>query len=93
MAQPKTLRVTIGAAATQVCSNSVFTQQVFFQNNGSNPCRVGDSNASMSTPQGILLSSGSPGDSMRSATFYETDLFYWYIAGTQGDVIDVLFVQ
>ncbi|MDE2104228.1 MAG: hypothetical protein KGL39_43730, partial [Patescibacteria group bacterium] len=55
--------------------------------------RYGD--ATVSSSKGILLSAGTPGGAGSQSTpvNYGTYLSDWWIAGTPGDVIDVLFIQ
>jgi hypothetical protein len=89
-----TLQVTIGASTTQVSTTSIPIKQLFIQNNAAHTIRVGDSNTTSS--RGALISSGSPGGSITSGSFgiqQATDLQQWFINGTNGDVIDVIYVQ
>jgi hypothetical protein len=89
-----TLQVTIGASTTQVSTTSVPIKQLFIQNNAAHTIRVGDINTTSS--RGALISSGSPGGSITSGAFgiqQATDLNQWFINGTNGDVIDVIYVQ
>lgn len=89
-----TLQVTIGASTTQVSTTSVPVKQLFIQNNAAHTIRVGDSLVTSS--RGALISSGSPGGSITSGAFgiqAATDLNQWWINGTNGDVIDVIYVQ
>jgi hypothetical protein len=95
-------QVTIGAAATQVSTAGVPCSVLVFQNNAAHACRyANDSSVSVTTPgavnggtagKGILLASGSPGGSgTTSPVIRGTMLNTWYIAGTQGDVIDYIY--
>jgi len=89
-----TLQVTIGAGVTQISTSSIPVKQVFFQNNQTHSMRVGDSLTT--TSRGALLANGSPGGSITSGAFgmqQATDLNQWYVAGTQNDVIDVIYIQ
>lgn len=85
-------------------SGNIYVQWLAFQNNAANPIRYGDQSVSMTTPaavnggtagKGILLAAGSPGMSGSQSTpiNYGTYLSDWWIAGTAGDVIDVLYIQ
>ena len=83
---------------------NIYVQWLCFQNNSAHPIRYGDQSASMTTPaasnggtagKGILLTGGSPGGSGSQSTpiNYGTYLSDWWIAGTSGDVIDVLYIK
>lgn len=85
-----TLQVTIGAGVTPVISSgNISCQWVAFQNNGAtNAMRIGD--ASISSTRGIKLLAG--------GAFYQSpptpknfNLAGWYVQGTQGDVIDIIY--
>ena len=78
-------------------------QWLQFQNNAANPIRYGGPNVSVTTPaavnlgtagNGMLLPGGQPGGSgsMSTPINYSTNLAEWYVAGTPGDVIDILFL-
>ena len=89
-----TLQVTIGASTTQVSTTSIPVKQLFIQNNAAHTIRVGDVNTTSS--RGALISSGSPGGSITSGAFgmqAASDLNQWWINGTNGDVIDVIYIQ
>lgn len=89
-----TLQVTIGAGTTQISATSIPVKQLFVQNNAAHTIRVGDKNTTSS--RGALISSGSPGGSITSGAFgiqQATDLQQWFINGTNGDVIDIIYVQ
>ena len=89
-----TLQVTIGASVTQVSTSDIFAKQVTFQNNQTHSMRVGDKNTTSS--RGALLASGSPGGSYNvgPVPIQKTlDLAEFYVAGTQNDVLDVIYVQ
>ena len=89
----KTLQVTIGSGVTQVTTSDIPVRQVMFQNNTSHSMRVGDSNTT--STRGALLASGSPGGSINAGSFQfqQTNLQEWYVAGTQNDVLDVIYIQ
>ena len=91
----KYIQVTIGAAATQVSTSGLQCRWVSIQNNATHAMRVGDSTASVGGAKGILLASGSPGGSVTIGAFesYALDLSTVYIAGTQGDTVDVWYVD
>lgn len=91
-----TLQVTIGATLTQVLSAGAHLQcrWIVFQNNAAHNQAIGDSSTNVSTPRGILLSSGTPGgsffvgpDSAGSAR----DLGTWYVSGTQNDILSITY--
>jgi len=88
-----TLQVTIGAATTQVSTSSIPVQQVIFQNNQTHTMRIGDNLAS--STRGGLLASGAPGGSLNvgALTFNKCDLQQFWVAGTQNDVLDVIYID
>lgn len=85
-----TMQVTIGAGVTPILtSGNISCQWVAFQNNGAtNAMRLGDAN--ISATRGIKLLAG--------GAFYQApstpralNLQGWYVQGTQGDVIDIIY--
>jgi len=83
---------------------NIFVQWLTFQNNSAHSIRYGDQSVSVTTPaavnggtagKGMLLAPGSPGGAGSQSTpvNYGTYLSDWWIAGTAGDVIDVLYIQ
>lgn len=88
-----TLQVTIGAGVTQISATSLPVHQVMFQNNAAHAMRIGDSLTTSS--RGGQLASGSPGGSLNAGTFQyqQTNLNQWFVAGTQNDVIDIVFID
>lgn len=86
------IQVTIGSGVTQVSTSSVSVKQVTFQNNAAHSIRVGGVKTTSSL--GTLVSGGSPGGAttLGDGITYSSDLREWYIAGTQNDVIDVMYV-
>ena len=88
-----------GANPTALEANA-YVQWLTFQNNSAHPCRYGTSpKVSVTTPAavaggtagfGTLLAPGSPGGAGSQSTpvTYSTMLSEWWIAGTEGDVID-----
>jgi hypothetical protein len=78
-------------------------QWLQIQNNSAHAIRYGGPNVSVTLPaaanggtagNGILLAPGSPGGAGSQSTpiAYTTNLSEWYVAGTPGDVIDILFL-
>lgn len=86
------VQVTIGAGPTQVSSTGVAALQITIQNNATHSCRAGDSTTT--TTKGILLAPGTPGGALTTGTLtaFSTNLSEWWIAGTQNDVIDIMYV-
>lgn len=84
------LQVTLGSGATQVSSNPTSFQFITIQNNSANTIRVGD--ATVSSSQGISIAAGSYHD-FSFPQQYASDLSEWYIAGTSGNVVDILFLR
>lgn len=86
------IQVTITAAANvQISTVSTPVRQVMFQNNGANPMRVGGRETSATV--GAKLLSASVG-SLNAGAFSaaNTNLSEWFVAGTNGDVVDVVFI-
>jgi len=78
----------------------LFVQWLQFQNNAAHAIRYGGPNVSVTAPgavnggaagNGILLAPGGAG-SQSTPINYSTNLSEWYVAGTPGDVIDILFI-
>ena len=88
-----TLQVTIGAGVTQVTTSDLPAREIIFQNNAAHVVRVGD--AQVSSSRGVQLASGSPGGSLTVGPMTDRtlNLNQFYLAGTNGDVIDVEYVQ
>jgi hypothetical protein len=86
---PVLLQVTLGAAATEVSPVAIFVQTLVVQNNSGGDVRVGDSTVSVA--RGILASA--LGGSYNTTLNFPrgTILSQWYLAGTPGNVIDVLY--
>lgn len=97
LAAPVTLQVTLGASATQISTTTLRCSAWIIQNNATHNIRFGDS--TVTTSKGVVLASGSPGGSytttgsMNGSQPVPDDLSQWYIAGTNGDVIDVTCKQ
>jgi hypothetical protein len=71
-------------------NESIFFQQITFQNNGSNPMRLGD--RSVSATRGIIL--GPSGSNTSTVPInYSTYLSDWWLEGTAGDVCDILYIK
>lgn len=88
------IKVTIGAAATQITTNAgIYASIICLQNNGSANMTIGDN--TVTSTNGILLAPGTspPGG---SATFQMTfprgtHLVDWWVVGTQGQILNVLY--
>ena len=92
-----TFQVTIGSGVTAISTNAnAGARQLIFQNNAAHVMRVGDSNTTSS--RGALLnaaSGGNGGGSLSVGPYYPNslNLAEWYVAGTQNDVLDVLYLD
>ena len=103
------LKVTIGASGkTQISTalpqptggsgnvvgqppvGNIYAQQIIFQNQGANDMHLGD--ASTTSTNGLLLSSGG-GANVGAFINYGTYLSDWWVVGTAGDVLFVLYIQ
>lgn len=80
------LQVTLGSSATQVSpqGTGVNCTIIDFQNNAAHNVRLGDS--TVTTSRGLLITSGSEYH-LQDGRVHA--LSQYYLAGTQGDVIDV----
>lgn len=90
----KTLQVTLGSGNTSILSAGAHLNTRWFtiQNNAAHTVRIGDTN--ISTTRGILLQAGPAGGSFYVApdpAGSGRDLGGWFINGTSGDVIDVIY--
>lgn len=87
----RTMQVTIGAGVTRFTTSDIYCVQVIAQNNAAHSMRVGDSSTTSS--MGALLASGSPGGSINLGPHdaNRENLKDWFVAGTQNDVLDVIF--
>lgn len=92
LAAVKTLQVTLGSGNTTVITAGAHQncRWIVFQDNATHNIRIGDSNTS--STRGLALASGGASfyigpDSSGSAR----DLGGWYINGTSGDVVDVIY--
>lgn len=91
------MQVTIGPGPTQISpgvpGQQIFCRQVMVQNNAANDCRIGGKR--VTATMGIVLKavSGGGGGSFNSGpvSIYNTYLSDLWLAGTQGDLIDVMF--
>ena len=71
--------------------NSIYFQFALFQNNGtSGTMRLGDS--SVSTTKGIVIQKTGSLESSLPLQYAGT-LNEWYVVGTQGDVLDILYQE
>jgi hypothetical protein len=86
-------QITIGAAATQFSATSVPCRQIIIQNNAAHTMTIGDS--TVTATNGIRIAAGPAGGSINSGpvAVYATNLFDWWVAGTQNDIVDVLYVS
>lgn len=88
------LQVTLGSAATQISTQQTLVRQIIIQDNAAHNVRVGDN--TVSATKGILLASASPapGGSLNSGPMqiYFAYLSDWYLFGTAGDLIDILYI-
>src|ERR1039458_399324 len=84
---PATLQTTLGNGATEISSTVQLVYQVMLQNNAAHSMRCGDSNVTSS--RGALLAA-SGGTVNFTAQMYLSQL---YCVGTQGDVVDVIYVH
>jgi len=83
----RSIQVTLGTGATQVSSTYAPFNQMLVQNNAAHNVRLGDS--TVSSTKGILIyPSGSSATGTVSGQ--QGDASQFYLAGTNGDVIDVL---
>ena len=85
------LQVTIGAGTTQFSTDDIAVRWMAVQNNAAHNVRVGDGTTTASI--GILLLTNSGGGGGSISTGQTTNLNQWYVAGTQNDVLDVLYIQ
>lgn len=90
------IQVTLGAGATQISPYNSIGKQIYcsfliVQNNAAGNVRVGDN--TVSATKGILLLPGPGGGSLTGQMFRVegTLLPQWYLFGTQGQLIDVLY--
>ncbi len=95
---PRLVQVTLGSGATQISATPAYFNQMTIQNNSAHSCRYGDSTTSVTTPaavnggiagKGMLLTPGGAGNT-GTVSGQQGDASQFYIAGTAGDVIDVL---
>ena len=86
------IQITIGAGVTQVATTSITVKQLSFQNNGGHNIRVGGHMVTSSL--GMLIATGTPGGALTfgDGVTVSSNLREWYIAGTQNDVIEVMYV-
>jgi hypothetical protein len=84
----KSMQVTLNAGPTSLASNSAvvtMAPQLIIQNNAAHSCRVGGP----AVTNAIGISLASAGGTLNWQTqSYLTD---WFIQGTSGDVIDIMY--
>lgn len=85
----------LAPSATQTPSqNRIAFQSLIIQNNSAHSCRVGD--ASVTATTGIALASGSTTSQIPLVITppleYSSDLSEYFLFGTAGDVIDVMYL-
>ncbi len=87
------IQVTLGAAATQVTIAKIYSPYVVIQDNAAAACRVGDNTVTAS--KGVLLApsvASAPGGSITiTRADNRVPLFQYFIFGTAGNIIDVLY--
>ena len=86
---PVIAQVTIGAAATQISPLNINVQTLVIQDNAAHNIRVGDSTVTSTNGIAASLSGGSFNLTLNFPR--GTILSQWYVAGTQGDVVDFLY--
>lgn len=88
-----TLQVTLGSGATPIlASGEILCKWLILQNNAANAMRAGDSN--VTATRGLYLAAGPGGGSANPVPFAPistTRLSRWYVFGTAGDVLDVVY--
>jgi hypothetical protein len=71
-------------------SANIYVQQLIFQNQGDNDMHIGD--VTTSSTNGLLLS-GSGTANFGAFINYGTYLSDWWVVGTEGDVLMVLYIK
>ena len=84
----RSIQVTLGTGATQVSATYAPFSQMTIQNNAAHNIRYGD--ATVTASKGILLYASGGAGSTGTVSGQQGDASQFYIAGTNGDVIDVL---
>jgi len=96
---PRLIQVTLGTGATQISATPAYFNQMIIQDNAAHSIRYGDLTVSVTTPaavnggtagKGVLLYPGGGAGSTGTVSGQQGDASKFYIAGTSGDVIDVL---
>jgi len=87
----KTMQVTIGAGNTAVLSPGAHLNAIWmlFQNNAAHVMRIGDAN--ISTTRGLSVATPGGAFYVGPATGVGRDLGSWYVNGTAGDVLDIVY--
>jgi hypothetical protein len=88
------LQVTLGAAATPLTTSKIYTPYFIVQNNSNAGCRIGDN--TVSATRGIYLSpTGAASNAIPTFAVSRCDnrvpLFNYFLYGTAGSVVDVLY--
>ena len=89
---PASGKVQVSTGIPSNFQNDILVQWLQFQNNAAHTVRYGD--WSVSSTKGMMLANGSPGGAGSQSTpiGYSTMITDWWVAGTAGDVVDVLFI-
>lgn len=87
----KTLQVTLTAGATQISPDATRFQVLTFQNNAAAVCRVGDGLVSAS--RGVALAASGGTYTLTAPLEYAPFLSEFFLFGTAGQVIDILYVE
>jgi hypothetical protein len=78
-----------GQIVGQNLTGNIFAQQLIFQNQGANPMFIGD--ATTTTTNGLML--GIQGTANFGAFInYGTYLSDWFVAGTPGDTLFLIYI-
>ena len=88
----KCLQVTIGSATTQLCAASTRCKWARLSNRAGHTMAAGDSTVTVaSAGPGILLAATTGTFDIPWSGPGEINLAYWYVAGTQNDVLSVTY--
>ena len=93
VAIPASGKVQISTGLPTNVPPATFVEQLVIQNNATHNIRIGD--VTVSATKGILIASGTPGGSLGFNGFmnYSCYISDVWIAGTSGDVIDILYIN
>lgn len=81
------IQVTMTGSKQQVTTGQIYSPFVTFQNNGSNAMRIGDN--TVSATKGINLSASGAFTVQRADN--RVPLFSYFVIGTSGDKLDILY--